>query len=552
MNQPTDPRDQLFDLASAYCDGQATESDVTELEGLIEADDAARRSFLAYALVHGQLPLVADQRPQGTSDKTAPRNRWSLGRWSIGSLFRFGRAAAVFVAIAATLGLGFRLTGNWLADNTEPPLATLTAARFALPPDSQARLWLGQAIGPGRFEIASGAAELVLKNGVVLLVDGASELDLVDELRAILRSGSVVVRVPKGMSGFRLDTATAKVLDLGTEFAVRIGRDLVTDVQVYDGAVIANGVGSGALGFPCRIEAGGAQRFSATAAADPELIPFDELRFLRSLPPEPSAGLEFISSEEDERQFGRPVHDRIKVLAAPPKVTIDGRLDEWPATPGFRSSFRGETAAEWAEGWMMYDADRLYIAARVGDPAPLESTISPDLDADKGWVGGGVQVRISTDRLAGWPVAGNSPSYYGPRNRPELPTAAEKAAATNPKLGHLVMWHHAPTGRACLSLAYGMLHAEHVGNPSGYEGKFSPLPDGRGYVLEYAIPWSLLAADDDPPRAGDVLAAAWQVHFADESGRIWRRQIIDIRNPNEPYRIGGWQRAATWGRAEFE
>jgi hypothetical protein len=466
----------------------------------------------------------------------------------LAGLLRFGRAAAVFAAVAATLGLGFRLAGK-----AEPPLATLAAARFALPPESQAALRIGQPIGPGRFAITSGAAELLLKNGVVLLLDGASDLELVDELRAILRSGSVVVRVPKGMSGFRLDTATAEVLDLGTEFAVRIGSGMVTDVQVYDGAVIANGVGNGEPGFPCRIEAGEAQRFSAAAAADPERIPFDELRFLRSLPPEPATGQEFISSEFDERQFGRPVHDRIKVSRAPPKVTIDGRLDEWPANPGFRSSFQGEAdAAEWVEGWMMHDADRLYIAARVGDPAPLKSTISPDLDADKAWTGGGVQVRISTDRSAGWPVAGNSQGFYWLRNSPELPTAAEKAAATNPKLNHLVLWHHAPTGRACLSLAHGMLHAEHAGNPSGYEGSFAVRPDGRGYVLEYAIPWSLLSADDDPPRAGDVLAAAWQVHFADDSGRIWRRQIIDIRNPNEPYRIGVWQRAATWGRAEFE
>jgi hypothetical protein len=48
------------------------------------------------------------------------------------------------------------------------------------------------------------------------------------------------------------------------------------------------------------------------------------------------------------------------------------------------------------------------------------------------------------------------------------------------------------------------------------------------------------------------LASSWQVHFADTTGQIWRRQIIDIRNLDEPYRIGVWQRAATWGRAEFQ
>ena len=70
-------------------------------------------------------------------------------------------------------------------------------------------------------------------------------------------------------------------------------------------------------------------------------------------------------------------------------------------------------------------------------------------------------------------------------------------------------------------------------------------------VLEYAIPWRLLNAADDPPRSGDVLAAAWQVHWSDESGRLWRDQMVEIRNRREPPRIMVWERAATWGRVEF-
>jgi hypothetical protein len=65
------------------------------------------------------------------------------------------------------------------------------------------------------------------------------------------------------------------------------------------------------------------------------------------------------------------------------------------------------------------------------------------------------------------------------------------------------------------------------------------------------IPWRLLNAADDPPRAGDVLAAAWQIHWSDESGRLWRDQMVEIRNRREPPRIMVWERAAMWGRVEF-
>ena len=88
-------------------------------------------------------------------------------------------------------------------------------------------------------------------------------------------------------------------------------------------------------------------------------------------------------------------------------------------------------------------------------------------------------------------------------------------------------------------------------NPDGFEGSFHRDADGRGYVLEYAIPWRLLGAADDPPRSGDVLAAAWQVFWSDEAGQMWREQLVEIRNLAEPPRMWVWERAANWGRAVY-
>lgn len=556
-HDPTTPdfdRERLLDLAAAYCDELVTASELAELQSLIEASPAACREFLALALVHGQLPLVAEPRavlPPADVDPAAGA-RAVAGAPRPPATGWIARAAALVAAVAAAVALV-----AWRADRPAAPaasLATLTDVRFAVAADADESLQVGRPIDAGRFALASGAAKLTLKNGVTLVLDGPAEVELVDDMRAVLHDGSVVVRVPKGMSGFRLGTAAAEVLDLGTEFAVRAGGGLVTDVQVYEGAVIASPAGAGvATGFPRRIEAGEAARLAPAGAAEPEEIPYVEERFLRALPPEPATGERPCDDVEDLRSFGTPQVAAIRVtrLAEPP--TIDGRLDEWPAAGWFRGAYAADPAAdEWVEGRMAYDRDHLYVAARVGDPFPLRNQVDPHLDPGMAWRGGGVQLRISTDRLAGWPVAGNHPGFYDRRHRPILPTDAEKAAATNPRLTSLVMWHHAPTGRACLSVAHGMLHAEHEGNPAGYRGAFAVADDGRGYVLEYAIPWSLLAAADDPPRPGDVLAAGWQVHFADVSGRLWRRQIVEIRNPAEPYRIRLFERAATWGRAEYD
>jgi hypothetical protein len=42
------------------------------------------------------------------------------------------------------------------------------------------------------------------------------------------------------------------------------------------------------------------------------------------------------------------------------------------------------------------------------------------------------------------------------------------------------------------------------------------------------------------------------VSFSDEDGRLWRDQIVELRNTAELARIFIWERAATWGRAEYQ
>lgn len=231
-------------------------------------------------------------------------------------------------------------------------------------------------------------------------------------------------------------------------------------------------------------------------------------------------------------------------------MSIDGRLDEWEHAPGVTASLGHDPdAAEWMDGRMMYDDTHLYIAARVGDPHPLASTVDPVIDADDGWRGGAVQVRLSTDRSLGWPVNVTSPQYFIYRKLE--PDAEQRQAAFNPRLSHLTMWFHAASATPCLTIAHGMMTGDLHVNPTGFRGAYIRAADGRGYVMEYAIPWRLLNCETDPPQPGDDLAASWQVLFSDEGGRLWRTQLIEVRNPDESARLFTWERATTWGRAEY-
>jgi hypothetical protein len=553
-----DYRDQLIE---AWLDGTLDDQRFEELETELLESAAARDAFWDRAAFHGLVAEAARLTWNSGSDERPSRRRttWRPTGWAAAMLGAAAITAAVVLLMLFSTERADVPSHSGVATGTATvtvPLATVTRSRFLRADDAAGSLAVGRPVGAGRVVILDGGIELTLKNGVVITLEGPADLDLASEMEAFLHDGSAVVRMPEGTDGFRLKTATADVLDLGTEFAVKASRGFYTDVQVYEGAVIATGRSSGSdPRFPKRLEAGQSARFSPHGPEEPEPIPYSESRFVRRLPAESGIPIEPLpglprDAAHERRQWGQPQCDAILVRPAPATVTIDGRLDEWRDGPGFMS-FRDGTPScpEWSDGRMMYDERHLYIAAHVGDPAPMKSVIDPAVDPIDGWRGGSVQVRLSTDRKMGWPADGHTAHYFVQRQ--SEPTAAQKVAARNPRLAHLTLWYHAPSRTPCLAIQHGMLVSAPVVNASGVQAAYTRDADGRGYVLEYAIPWGLLNCADDPPRAGDRLATVWQVNWSDADGRMRREHMVEIRNPHEPLQINVWERAATWGRAEY-
>jgi hypothetical protein len=560
----TPPGDRLDRLIHGHLDGSLATDGMVELEGFLRDSAAARARFWDLAEVDGlgrdAARLAWGETASGSHDS---RRRASVSRSSAAIVGAVLTAVAAAVWVVGTVAFdraddAAALKAKTAEDDavSPPPLATVTKTRFLVTAEGEVPLAAGQPLAAGRLSLLGGAVELTLRNGVVITLEGPAEMDLAGDLAAFLHDGRVVVRMPEGTDGFRLETACADLLDLGTEFAVKASRSSFTEVQVYEGAVLATGRSGDPAGrFPRRLEEGQSARFVPYGQREPEPIPYSESRFVRRLPAEP--GVPFtphIQNAVDPaaalRLWGRPQCDAIVVHRAPQPVEIDGRLDDWRDGPGFLS-FRDGTPAcpEWADGRMMHDDERLYIAAHVGDPEPLRSVIDPAIDPGDGWRGGSVQVRLSTDRAMGWPADGDTAAYYSQRQR--AATAAQREAACNPRLLHLTLWYHAASRTPCLTIQSGMLDGDMVVNPVGFRAAYARDADGKGYVLEYAIPWRLLICGDDPPRAGDRLAAVWQVNWSDTQGRMRREHMVEIRNPHEPLQINVWERAATWGRAEY-
>jgi hypothetical protein len=532
-----------------------SEPENRRLNDLLRHDDKARSFMLAYGSIHARLsweygPTLADKPlalfSQATDQSCNPRSSHSnreksgfdLLMWLAQRRHAFVRLGWAFAALALVLGVVLMIR---LRQSQPAPLAVVSRCLGAQTSDSRGAMRPGQPLEPGRLSLDAGTIEVTIRNGARILLEGPATLELRTPMRAYLQTGQAVVQVPKAASGFVLETRDAHVLDLGTEFGVKVGPDRGTEVQVYQGSVFTSAKSTTGRTNPTQhLLAGSAARLDPDATDTFQNLPFAPDRFVRQLP-ETTSG-----SKNTLPLSNQPRWDRVEIVPATRPVEVDGDLSEWNHLRMFHSYCEGSAGKDHAvEGAMMCDADYLFVGAHVADPAPMRNVIDPTTDGDAGWKGGGLQVRLSTDRALGWPVDANAEVYYSGQQ------AKLRPQDVNERLVHLTLWHYAPKQKDCLRVSYGMDFHGGQTNPNGYRAAFRKDADGRGYTLEYAIPWALLKAEGDRPRTGDILAATWTVHWSDESGRRWRGQLVEIRNPSEPLRNNNWDRAASWGKAIF-
>ncbi len=90
--------------------------------------------------------------------------------------------------------------------------------------------------GGGRLQFRSGRITLSMLTGVMLVVEGPADLELVAaRSRSLVARGGSELRVPKGAEGFVVASPASAVIDLGTEFALNVESDGKSRVMVFEG-----------------------------------------------------------------------------------------------------------------------------------------------------------------------------------------------------------------------------------------------------------------------------------------------------------------------------
>ncbi len=117
------------------------------------------------------------------------------------------------------------------------PVATLVSAKQCRWESATLPTELGSKLPPGRLKLAQGLATLVFESGARVTLEGPAELEIVSAKSCILHRGGVVAQVPPAARGFMVRSASAVLIDHGTEFGVTTDERGATHVAVQSGLV---------------------------------------------------------------------------------------------------------------------------------------------------------------------------------------------------------------------------------------------------------------------------------------------------------------------------
>jgi hypothetical protein len=292
--------DDLHDLLSAWLGVSAGPERCEELLARIRQDKEFRRAFVAEIRMLGMLKAVqssesrwlrledslgwsAEEMPAGDhfEDEVVsrlpelPAGRPTLRPKSksklnlrLKGIVIWGAVAAAAALVLLSVGLALRSGPRGGREVTPRTIASAPTSAKPYPKipatsglavvvkldgvrwevDDEPHPAPGDVLAAGRLRLRSGRATLTFLSGVVLIVEGPADLDLVSADRVFCRHGRLRSRVPEGAEGFVVSAPRSAVLDVGTEFEYDIAADGKARVMVHEGE--AEGAVLSASGVP--------------------------------------------------------------------------------------------------------------------------------------------------------------------------------------------------------------------------------------------------------------------------------------------------------------
>ena len=99
---------------------------------------------------------------------------------------------------------------------------------------------VGSTLATGPLRIRAGVLQLEFYGGATVVMEGPGEIELKSIDRIACKSGKLRAHVPPSAQGFRVDSPAVDLVDLGTEFGMRVVPGQKSEVHVFSGKVELN------------------------------------------------------------------------------------------------------------------------------------------------------------------------------------------------------------------------------------------------------------------------------------------------------------------------
>jgi len=256
---------RFMELVSNWLDGSLTDVESAELQTELEVSVGRRGEFADMCGLDADLRVMSDDAIEErryrrqTVDVLQPRSderSYGSRKWAFGWIgliaaallltidYGIGRdrKGKAEVQIAESEGPTFdsRLRAtNEVVESGCAVVSRIVDAQFADGITYQE----GDSLQPGLLKLLSGAVQIDFFSGATMLMNEATDVNLISSWEAECARGKVTMHVPPPAIGFRLILPRMRVVDLGTEFGVEVD-GTESSLHVFDGEVEAHIPGS--------------------------------------------------------------------------------------------------------------------------------------------------------------------------------------------------------------------------------------------------------------------------------------------------------------------
>lgn len=164
------------------------------------------------------------------------------------------------------------------------PVATLTDSADARweNPDFSGKL--NTRLLPGPMKLVNGYVQITFEDGTEVIVEAPTEIELESPGSTFLKQGKITVKVSPQARDFTVNTPTASMVDLGTEFGVEVSEDGSSILQVFRGAVSFTASRMSKLGQTSRIVKAGSANRVTSGSEKIQDIDNTKTLFVRNMP----------------------------------------------------------------------------------------------------------------------------------------------------------------------------------------------------------------------------------------------------------------------------